>query len=515
MAEAFATEEIHRTREERRSAKDVAESRPVAVRVEGLSVRLSLQKEKVTTLRERVIRFLERRPVEIEEFWPVRDVSFTLHKGEAYGVLGHNGAGKSTLLKVIAGVVGPTRGRVEVSGRIAPLLELGAGFDVEMTGRENIFLYGSLLGYPRRKLVDRFDEIVAFAELEEFIDVPLKNYSSGMTARLGFAVATEVDADILIVDEALTVGDSRFQMKCMERIEEFRRGGMSILFVSHNLEQVRWMCSKALWIDNGVVRAQGDVEEVLGAYSTIGMEPDKPASPRPEAAPAALSFLSGRAGDYDFVDVSHHDANSVRYCARRFGGTGLGISRQEETVERYRALGTDARRADVSDVDLPDRSVSYVSVMDALPFFWRPGEVETLLERATSWARDFVFIRMPSFEDEDYLRSVGLAFFWWGWTALPPVRRLADIEEVLDRLGVANYEIVMRQPVLTSDSPLLLPSGAPPDQNAYEQALHGPKPLVIFPRPVHAQFDLFIATREIEPDVWRQIVDSPEPLGGP
>ena len=183
----------------------------VAVRVDDLSVRLSLQKEAVLSLRETVIRFLQRRPVEIEEFWPLRNVSFTARRGEVFGILGRNGAGKSTLLKVVAGVLSPTLGRVESRGRIAPLLELGAGFDTDLTGRENVYLYGSLLGFPRKAIDERFDRIIEFAELEEFVDLKLKNYSSGMQVRLAFSVMIQVDADILLIDEVLAVGDAAFQ----------------------------------------------------------------------------------------------------------------------------------------------------------------------------------------------------------------------------------------------------------------------------------------------------------------
>jgi ABC-2 type transport system ATP-binding protein len=246
--------------------------RPVAVRVKDLSVRLELQRERVTSLREQAIRFLTRQPVPTDEFWPLRNVTFEVQQGETLAIVGRNGAGKSTVLKVIAGVLAPTNGHVEVRGRIAPLLELGAGFDPEMTGRENVFLYGSMLGVAHRAIAERFDRIVEFSELAEFIDVPLKNYSTGMWTRLGFAVAIEVDADILIVDETLTVGDSRFQLKCMERIEDFRNRGATILFVSHNPDQVKRLSTRAVWIEGGRLRMSGPADEVLGAYAADEFE---------------------------------------------------------------------------------------------------------------------------------------------------------------------------------------------------------------------------------------------------
>jgi ABC-2 type transport system ATP-binding protein len=471
--------------------------RPAAVVVDDLSVRLSLQKESVTSLRERAIRLVERRPVETEEFWPLRNVSFTVGRGEAFGIVGRNGAGKSTLLKVIAGVVAPTLGRVEVRGRIAPLLELGAGFDSEMTGRENIFLYGSLLGFPRRRLVERFDHIVEFAELEAFVDVPLKNYSSGMSARLGFAVATDVDADILIVDEALTVGDARFQLKCMERIEAFRARGMTILFVSHSHEQVRRLCTHALWIDNGDVMMCGPVEEVVAAYTAD--EFDTPATRATGASPHA-----GEAGaaEVDFVDISRGDGSSVGYCHRRFGGRGLAVSLSSDIAEGARRLGAEVLLADPLEVEIPDKSVRYVSLMDSIHFFRVPDELEEILTRAARWARDFVFVRMPSFEDVDQLAALGLKWYWTDWTALPGHPKLDRMTAVFDALGLERVSVKYRMPTLSSDAPSLLPLSAPPDQGDYDPELHGPKPSVAFPRPVYAQVDIFIALRPFDQKEW-------------
>lgn len=209
---------------------------------------------------------LKGRAVERDEFWPLREVSFTLYPGETFGIIGANGAGKSTLLKVIAGIIPPSIGSVIARGRIAPLIELGAGFDPFLTGRENIFLYGSLLGFSQKELEKRFDRIVGFAELEEFIDVPLMNYSVGMSARLGFAIATDVEPDLLLIDELFSVGDAVFQKKCEERMETFKAKRVTILLVSHDLKLIRDTCHRTLCLHHGQVVALGPTEEVVAEY---------------------------------------------------------------------------------------------------------------------------------------------------------------------------------------------------------------------------------------------------------
>jgi ABC-2 type transport system ATP-binding protein/lipopolysaccharide transport system ATP-binding protein len=518
-AEETAVQSRLRTRAER--AGDAAAQAPVAVRVDGLSVRLSLQKEVVTSLRETVIRIAERRPVEVEEFWPLRDVSFTVHRGEAFGIVGRNGAGKSTLLKVVAGVIAPTLGRVEVRGRIAPLLELGAGFDAEMTGRENVFLYGSLLGFPRRALVERFDRIVEFAELAEFIDVPLKNYSSGMAARLGFAIAIDVDADLLIVDETLTVGDSRFQLKCMERIENFQRHGATILFVSHNPDQVRRLCSRALWIENGLVRHYGAAEEVLGAYEASELEPPTARGAESPRAPEAVTgyvepepregALPGDVGGdalsnaYDFLDLSQ-DGARMAFCSHLFGGSGIGLTETEKGAEQIRRFGFDTIKGSPLDVDFPPKNFRYVSAMDSLYLKLSQEVTETVIARAARWTRDFLFIRLPSFEEESYLRAIGLKHFWADWSMAPFHLRLDQLTAMLRSLELDRFSIVYRYPSLSSDSPSILPLSAPPNQGEYDPILHGPKPLITFPHPVYEQIDVFVPLRDFEPEEWREIV---------
>ncbi len=239
------------------------------IALDGVSVRFRVARERISTLKEYVLRMASRR-VRRSEFWAVRDVSLTVEQGEVFGLVGRNGAGKSTLLKVISRVLRPTKGRARVRGRVAPLIELGAAFHPELTGRENVFLNGTLLGRSRREIADRFDAIVDFAEMGEFIDAPIRTYSSGMVARLGFAIATDVRPEILIVDEGLSVGDADFQAKCTTRIREFKDGGTKIVLVSHHMAFVTEMCTRAAWIDHGTVRALGPARDVVRAYRDPG-----------------------------------------------------------------------------------------------------------------------------------------------------------------------------------------------------------------------------------------------------
>jgi ABC-type polysaccharide/polyol phosphate transport system ATPase subunit len=241
--------------------------------VENLSIRLLLHQERTRSLRDSAIRLLRGRTKKRDEFWPLRDVSFSVDPGEILGIIGANGAGKSTLLKVIAGVIPPSVGKVVVRGRIAPLIELGAGFDSFLTGRENIFLYGSLLGFSQKELERRFDRIVRFAELEEFIDVPLMNYSVGMSARLGFAIATDVEPDLLLIDELFSVGDAAFQKKCEGRMESFKAKGVTIVLVSHNLKLIQATCQTAIWLHHGQVAASGLADKVVAEYQKFSAAP--------------------------------------------------------------------------------------------------------------------------------------------------------------------------------------------------------------------------------------------------
>jgi ABC-2 type transport system ATP-binding protein/lipopolysaccharide transport system ATP-binding protein len=238
----------------------------IILEAKNVSMKFNLNSEKIYSLKEFVIRAIKGK-LHYEEFWALKDVSFELIRGESLGIIGLNGAGKSTLLRLIAGVQKPTAGSIRVYGSIAPLIELGAGFDPELTARDNIYLNGAFLGYNRSMMNKRLEEIIDFSELQEFIDVPLKNYSSGMQARLGFAIATLVKPDLLIVDEVLSVGDFRFQQKCEQRINEMLSGGTSVVFVSHSIEQVERLCSKALWLENHTTKMFGDSTEICKLYN--------------------------------------------------------------------------------------------------------------------------------------------------------------------------------------------------------------------------------------------------------
>lgn len=239
------------------------------IEINNVSVRFRMANDRVTSIKEYIVQRL-RGKLQYRHFEALHDVSFTVERGEVVGLIGCNGAGKSTLLKVISGILNPTEGSVRVRGSIAPLLELGSGFDMEMTGRENIFLNGAILGYSEAFLKSRYDRIIDFSEIGDFIDVPLRNYSSGMVARLAFSVATVIEPEILIVDEVLSVGDAAFQEKSRARMMELMGGGTTVLFVSHNLDQIREMCSKVVWLDHGRVKMAGDTAAVCDAYEGRG-----------------------------------------------------------------------------------------------------------------------------------------------------------------------------------------------------------------------------------------------------
>lgn len=235
------------------------------IEVNNVTMRFNLAEEKTDSLKEYVVKLLTGK-LRFNEFLALNNVSFDVKRGESIALIGKNGSGKSTMLKIIAGVMYPTQGSVTVRGSIVPLIELGAGFDMDLTARENIYLNGAVLGYDRDFMNQHFDEIVDFAELWDFIDVPVKNYSSGMVARLGFAIATIVRADILVVDEILAVGDFKFQKKCKARMAELMAGGTTLLFVSHSAEQVKELCQKAIWLDHGELMAFGETEEIYRRY---------------------------------------------------------------------------------------------------------------------------------------------------------------------------------------------------------------------------------------------------------
>lgn len=235
------------------------------IQVRNVSMHFNLMTERVDSIKEYVLKLIKGKLL-YNDFIALHDVSFDIYKGDILGLIGLNGAGKSTLLKILAGVLKPTTGTVQVKGRIAPLIEVGAGFDPELTARENIFLNGAILGYSRQFLESKFDEILDFAELRDFVDVPVKNFSSGMYARLGFAIATMVEPDILIVDEVLSVGDFRFQEKCEKRIREMIGHGVTIILVSHDSKLIKEMCSRVIWLEHGAIRKMGSTESICDEY---------------------------------------------------------------------------------------------------------------------------------------------------------------------------------------------------------------------------------------------------------
>ena len=242
-------------------------SKPAIV-VENMSMMFNLNNEKVDNLKEYFIKLVTKK-LHFTEFWALRDINLTVEKGDRVGILGFNGAGKSTMLKVIAGVMKPTEGTVKVNGVKAPMLELGAGFDMNYSGKENIFLYGATMGYSRKFIEEKYDEIVAFSELKDFIDVPVKNYSSGMRARLGFAIASAVEPEILILDEVLSVGDAKFRKKSENKILSMFDKGVTVLFVSHSVDQVLSICNKAIILDHGRIIAQGEAKEICDKYNEM------------------------------------------------------------------------------------------------------------------------------------------------------------------------------------------------------------------------------------------------------
>lgn len=235
------------------------------IEVNHVSLCYRMPAERVSGMKEFLVQALQGK-LQYKEFWALQDVNFSIEKGEVLGLVGANGAGKSTMLKVISGILKPTKGAVTVHGNIVPMLELGSGFDLELTGRENVFLNGAILGYPEDFLKEKYQEIVDFSELGEFIEMPLRNYSSGMITRLAFSIATVVKPDILIVDEILSVGDAAFQKKSKNRMMELMSGGTTVLLVSHSAEQITEMCSRAIWLEKGKMKMIGPAADVCRAY---------------------------------------------------------------------------------------------------------------------------------------------------------------------------------------------------------------------------------------------------------
>ena len=238
------------------------------IRANDISMRYLMTYDRIQSIKEYVVQLL-RGKIKYEEFWALKNVSFEVERGEVVGIIGHNGAGKSTLLKVISGILKPTEGSVTCRGNIVPMLELGSGFDMDLTGHENIFLNGAIMGYNEEFLHSKYEEIVEFSELGQFIEVPIRNYSSGMLARLAFSIATVVNPEVLIVDEILSVGDAAFQEKSKKRMLEMMSGGTTVLFVSHSLQQIREMCDRVVWLEQGQEKAFGKTDEVCNAYEAF------------------------------------------------------------------------------------------------------------------------------------------------------------------------------------------------------------------------------------------------------
>lgn len=237
-----------------------------AVEIKNVSMHFNMAKEKVDSIKEYLIKFFKKQ-LFFEKFVALDDINLEIKAGEVFGLVGLNGCGKSTLLKIISGIYKPTTGSVKVNGTISPLIELGAGFDMDLTARENIYLNGAVLGYSKEYINEKFDEIVDFTELHQFIDIPMKNYSSGMVARVGFAIATVTKPDILIVDEILAVGDFLFQEKCEKRIDELMSGGTTVIIVSHTIDQIKRLCDRVAWIEKGKIKMIGETDEVCDLYT--------------------------------------------------------------------------------------------------------------------------------------------------------------------------------------------------------------------------------------------------------
>ncbi len=235
------------------------------IKADHITVSYRMSNDNIKSIKEYLVALMKRK-LQYEEFLALQDVSFHIQRGEVVGIIGNNGAGKSTLLKVISGILRPTKGSVETGGTVVPMLELGSGFDFDLTGRENIFLNGSILGYSEKFLNSKYDEIVEFSELQDFINTPVRNYSSGMVMRLAFSIASMVNPDILIVDEILAVGDAAFQEKSFARMTEMMSHGTTVLLVSHSIDQIRRLCDRVIWLDHGTIRAQGDVETICDQY---------------------------------------------------------------------------------------------------------------------------------------------------------------------------------------------------------------------------------------------------------
>ncbi|WP_238402953.1 ATP-binding cassette domain-containing protein [Paenibacillus mesophilus] len=279
------------------------------IELNNVSMKFRMANDRIMSLKEYLLKKIAGK-LQYKEFTALKDISFSIKKGEVVGIIGGNGAGKSTMLKIVSGILTPTQGRVKVDGNIAPLLELGAGFDMDLSAKENIYLNGAVLGYSKQYLTEKYDEIVDFSELQEFMDVPIRNFSSGMTARLAFSIATLVNPDVLIVDEILSVGDAQFQQKSASRMRELINGGATVILVSHSIEQIREICTRVIWLDHGEVKMIGNMEEVCSAYISYAKggksdpDPINPLIYREKLY--SPTFIAKYNNDYFIVDCWHH-----------------------------------------------------------------------------------------------------------------------------------------------------------------------------------------------------------------
>jgi lipopolysaccharide transport system ATP-binding protein len=332
----------------------VREDGEAAIRFDGVSKKFVLHRERARSFQELALHPFRRNNGSSEEFWALQDVSFSVGQGETVGLIGPNGAGKSTVLKLIARIIEPTSGQIRVSGRVGALLELGTGFHPDLTGRENIYLNGSILGLSRAQIRRRLDDIVAFAELERFIDVPVKHYSSGMYVRLGFSVAVHADPEILLVDEVLAVGDAAFQRKCLDCINHLRRQGVTVLFVSHSAEMVRTVCSRALWLDDGWLVADGSAESVVTRYLDRSWASEE----GPLKAGSESDYRWG-SGDVRIVAVRLLDGSSHEKQLFRVGEplTVEMCYRAEERVE-HPVFGLAIHRSDGAHITGPNTQLA-------------------------------------------------------------------------------------------------------------------------------------------------------------
>jgi ABC-type polysaccharide/polyol phosphate transport system ATPase subunit len=350
-----------------------------AIRVEGLGKRYRLahgqEREQYRTLRDSIMRFISaplRKRGTVEEFWALADVSFDVQPGEVVGIIGRNGAGKSTLLKILSRITKPTTGRVEINGRVGSLLEVGTGFHPELTGRENVYLNGSILGMSRTDIAKKFDEIVAYAEVEKFLDTPLKRYSSGMSVRLAFAVAAHLEPEILIIDEVLAVGDAQFQKKCLDRLQECARSGATVFFVSHQISALKRLCTSAILLDRGKVIRTGPKAEIIAQYLASASEQT-----------LGSSWLDLRtatrvgAGYARFAAVRYSEA--MAFSERAVSDGPFNLDLILETTAHYSSLRIAASIYDRYGTKL----INLDSLAVGRPFYLTPGEnaISIRLER--------------------------------------------------------------------------------------------------------------------------------------